>query len=106
MRATTASHIQTRQQMKPAKIFSPKRKDNETQPKTPRKAASTKGADYHQLVARATNDAVRDWDLTGGKLIWPQGLDTLLRSEEHTSELQSPMYLVCRLLLEKKKKKK
>src|SRR5437879_10381372 len=28
------------------------------------------------------------------------------RSEEHTSELQSPMYLVCRLLLEKKKNKK
>src|SRR5437762_6929183 len=25
-----------------------------------------------------------------------------IRSEEHTSELQSPMYLVCRLLLEKK----
>src|SRR5437764_4852339 len=30
---------------------------------------------------------------------------TQQRSEEHTSELQSPMYLVCRLLLEKKKKK-
>ena len=29
-----------------------------------------------------------------------------VRSEEHTSELQSPMYLVCRLLLEKKKKQK
>src|SRR5437763_6979168 len=29
-----------------------------------------------------------------------------LRSEEHTSELQSPMYLVCRLLLEKKKKER
>src|SRR5438445_10068583 len=28
------------------------------------------------------------------------------RSEEHTSELQSRQYLVCRLLLEKKKKKK
>src|SRR5437879_9036783 len=28
-----------------------------------------------------------------------------VRSEEHTSELQSPMYLVCRLLLEKKKRK-
>src|SRR5258708_8502304 len=28
------------------------------------------------------------------------------RSEEHTSELQSPDHLVCRLLLEKKKKKK
>src|SRR5437764_7063798 len=37
----------------------------------------------------------------GGKLLWQRG-----RSEEHTSELQSPMYLVCRLLLEKKKKKK
>src|SRR5256885_11566958 len=31
--------------------------------------------------------------------------DLPLRSEEHTSELQSPCNLVCRLLLEKKKKK-
>src|SRR2546425_6595248 len=30
----------------------------------------------------------------------------LMRSEEHTSELQSLAYLVCRLLLEKKKNKK
>src|SRR3712207_9402327 len=30
--------------------------------------------------------------------------DERLRSEEHTSELQSRQYLVCRLLLEKKKK--
>src|SRR3712207_8317018 len=30
----------------------------------------------------------------------------LVRSEEHTSELQSRQYLVCRLLLEKKKKRK
>src|SRR5258708_26573050 len=29
-----------------------------------------------------------------------------VRSEEHTSELQSPDHLVCRLLLEKKKKKR
>src|SRR3712207_9569866 len=34
------------------------------------------------------------------------GLDAGLRSEEHTSELQSRQYLVCRLLLEKKKKHK
>src|SRR5215216_7887127 len=33
-------------------------------------------------------------------------LDDIARSEEHTSELQSPDHLVCRLLLEKKKKKK
>src|SRR5205823_15051102 len=32
--------------------------------------------------------------------------DQAARSEEHTSELQSLAYLVCRLLLEKKKKKK
>src|SRR3712207_7087147 len=32
------------------------------------------------------------------------GLANRLRSEEHTSELQSRQYLVCRLLLEKKKK--
>src|SRR5438094_2284315 len=32
-------------------------------------------------------------------------LDLSARSEEHTSELQSPYDLVCRLLLEKKKKK-
>src|SRR5258708_40332166 len=45
-------------------------------------------------------------------VIWPshpgpprsRGLLRHLRSEEHTSELQSPDHLVCRLLLEKKKK--
>src|SRR4051794_41452380 len=44
---------------------------------------------------------------------WSQGtsracvpwLQDFSRSEEHTSELQSPVHLVCRLLLEKKKKK-
>src|SRR5258708_26775235 len=36
-----------------------------------------------------------------GLSCWPSGK----RSEEHTSELQSPDHLVCRLLLEKKKKK-
>src|SRR3712207_7817598 len=34
-----------------------------------------------------------------------QTIFDVLRSEEHTSELQSRQYLVCRLLLEKKKKK-
>src|SRR5690242_21469442 len=35
----------------------------------------------------------------------PSGLYGSIRSEEHTSELQSHVNLVCRLLLEKKKKK-
>src|SRR5207244_9220789 len=44
----------------------------------------------------------------GGKIfVYQSGvMVTGYRSEEHTSELQSPDHLVCRLLLEKKKKKK
>src|SRR3712207_8995343 len=38
-------------------------------------------------------------------LYYERRLKTMQRSEEHTSELQSRQYLVCRLLLEKKKKK-
>src|SRR2546426_5526311 len=46
------------------------------------------------------------FDLYGGKGrdVWrPYGQNYATRSEEHTSELQSPCNLVCRLLLEKKK---
>src|SRR2546430_11811335 len=46
-------------------------------------------------------DAARDGVLIAG----PATLLSILRSEEHTSELQSQSNLVCRLLLEKKKKK-
>src|SRR2546422_4374164 len=38
-------------------------------------------------------------------LVSTHSADLLSRSEEHTSELQSRLHLVCRLLLEKKKKK-
>src|SRR5437762_7726892 len=44
---------------------------------------------------RGCGDALREIYHTWKGCAW--------RSEEHTSELQSPMYLVCRLLLEKKK---
>src|SRR3712207_7319535 len=37
--------------------------------------------------------------------LFGEGTGASARSEEHTSELQSRQYLVCRLLLEKKKKK-
>ena len=36
------------------------------------------GAEYFAIAARATNDAVRDWDVRSGALVWPQGLKTLL----------------------------
>src|SRR3712207_7150140 len=46
----------------------------------------------------------------GRGVLRPQGRGSMTqledRSEEHTSELQSRQYLVCRLLLEKKKTKK
>src|SRR5688572_31859149 len=44
-------------------------------------------------------------DFDGGPTL-PRGMKDVRRSEEHTSELQSQSNLVCRLLLEKKKKKK
>lgn len=36
------------------------------------------GAQHFAIVARATNDAVRDWDVKTGALSWPQGLEALL----------------------------
>src|SRR3712207_7595459 len=53
-------------------------------------------------IVVATLRALGDDD-AAAKAIEQFGIDT--RSEEHTSELQSRQYLVCRLLLEKKKGK-
>src|SRR3712207_8342240 len=52
------------------------------------------------LLPQATPEAVRE-------TLWlaPHFADGHGRSEEHTSELQSRQYLVCRLLLEKKYKR-
>src|SRR2546422_6388259 len=41
--------------------------------------------------------------LRAGKTVALANKESLVRSEEHTSELQSRLHLVCRLLLEKKK---
>src|SRR5207244_7514565 len=41
--------------------------------------------------------------LAAGAALHVAAVEPLVRSEEHTSELQSPDHLVCRLLLEKKK---
>src|SRR3712207_6853651 len=55
------------------------------------------------------SEALRDQTLCGQvgeevvELRWPLGFRGAGRSEDHTSELQSRQYLVCRLLLEKKK---
>src|SRR5437764_10247827 len=52
-------------------------------------------------IRHASRPAARPGDPAGCP--WCRGECPCGRSEEHTSELQSPMYLVCRLLLEKKK---
>src|SRR3712207_8313918 len=48
----------------------------------------------------AMTEAAREGSNRTARLSWPAGAT---RSEEHTSELQSRQYIVCRLLLEKKK---
>src|SRR3712207_8222093 len=56
-----------------------------------------------ELGEAAEEEHLRDVDVLGRRVL-PQVGDRLVRrrSEEHTSELQSRQYLVCRLLLEKK----
>src|SRR5437762_12509586 len=58
-----------------------------------------------QLRREHADGCPRPTDGEEGRQGWrTRGGGGTARSEEHTSELQSPMYLVCRLLLEKKKK--
>src|SRR5206468_7914402 len=61
--------------------------------------------DVERFVIGAKGDAVRPPDVAGDadNLVAVRN-DVINRSEEHTSELQSRSDLVCRLLLEKKKK--
>src|SRR2546426_7005184 len=64
---------------------------------------------YCRRVARDKKREFADWTYWGKPVPGFGDPDARLlvvgRSEEHTSELQSPCNLVCRLLLEKKKKK-
>src|SRR5205807_5152795 len=65
----------------------------------------------HDRIWQTGGTLAKDFGSVVGKaeLIYAAGrkynVTRLARSEEHTSELQSPCNLVCRLLLEKKKKK-
>src|SRR5687768_18129477 len=68
-----------------------------------------------EISEKGKHNGKQDQRQTGeGRLVAPQPFPGslperkrgLVRSEEHTSELQSRLHLVCRLLLEKKKKTK
>src|SRR5437764_8804625 len=81
-------------------------------PISPPRCRATAPNDARSQLARCHRECARDSPATRPDAAPPtrrslprhagpnRGSD---RSEEHTSELQSPMYLVCRLLLEKKK---
>src|SRR2546427_8594448 len=72
-------------------------------------AAQEAGAGSEAVTTRSGVMHVRHNRLQKGNVNQPANLSKTfrrkLRSEEHTSELQSQSNLVCRLLLEKKKKK-
>ena len=61
-------------------------------------------ADYKTIHGTLVRDYTTNPDNPIEGQVWYNETDKVLkRSEEHTSELQSPCNLVCRLLLEKKK---
>src|SRR6266404_1855198 len=78
MRATTATPLNTRERQRSSSHQPSHAKPNGNKFDSSQQTAATETENYHQLVARATNDAVRDWDLITDALIWRQGLDTLL----------------------------
>src|SRR5258708_31737831 len=65
-----------------------------------------RSASIGRIALRATSTSSPIITLTLGQIRKSSSERLATRSEEHTSELQSPDHLVCRLLLEKKKKQK
>src|SRR5260370_22047867 len=63
-----------------------------------------RGMALTNVIVVTTNGYPVDTDVVGWRAWYSDGLTIRVRSEEHTSELQSHLNLVCRLLLEKKKK--
>src|SRR5690554_7280872 len=58
---------------------------------------------YRETITKEIQDSYTHKKQSGGSGQYGK-IDYIIRSEEHTSELQSRPHLVCRLLLEKKKK--
>src|SRR5205809_5472196 len=70
-------------------------------------AAFAQSSSPHGVKTLAPEGAIKTtgtWDLgtRAGDFVFIAGMRGIDRSEEHTSELQSRLHLVCRLLLEKK----
>src|SRR5256885_7246919 len=71
-----------------------------------RRAVESKASDLHLKVGNHPYLRIDGLlaAITDVPRVTPEEMLSMARSEEHTSELQSPCNLVCRLLLEKKKK--
>src|SRR2546426_5950779 len=67
--------------------------------------ATVNGVRLHYLEAGTGSPIILLHGFGETSHMWLPLIPKLARSEEHTSELQSPCNLVCRLLLEKKKTK-
>ncbi len=68
-------------------------------PKNSRRAAAKTSAaapDYLEITGRATNDAIRDWEVKTGAITWPQGLQNLLGYEE-SAETQTIGFWIDRI---------
>src|SRR5438876_6281948 len=72
-------------------------------PISPRRPGSSRCARGLRLRSRRHEPGLPASDLV--QALQPAASHAAPRSEEHTSELQSPVHLVCRLLLEKKDRK-
>lgn len=57
---------------------SPKQSHQKYETRELSESGAAESPEHFAIVARATNDAVRDWDVKTGALSWPQGLDALL----------------------------
>src|SRR2546425_4611204 len=68
------------------------------------RATWTRPWTFSMPLTRSDSEAILEFACHEGNYAIPGILSGERRSEEHTSELQSLAYLVCRLLLEKKKK--
>src|SRR3712207_7866786 len=71
--------------------------------------SETRGGEFFMVVDARTKQVLKKIDMAkkmeeAGYRDFSGAVRPMTRSEEHTSELQSRQYLVCRLLLEKKKK--
>lgn len=72
----------------PAQIENPSLRDSTQKHETHHEIPESRpfeSAEHFAIVARATNDAVRDWNVKTGALSWPQGLEALLGYNSSTT---------------------